>query len=52
MNKVNIEINIDKTEIDDAISRAEILSKKIQEVKILADELTSCVSNINLKIKV
>ena len=51
-NEVTLHVKTDMTEIDEAKEKIRVLKESLQELKISADELSSMIKGLNLKISV
>ena len=52
MDRVEIKINADVSKIENAAEKVNELYKKIQEVKTLANEVSSCIADLHLEINI
>lgn len=48
---VTVKIDVDRTELDEALKKIEILKAKMQETKTLADELAACMNGLKLEVE-
>ena len=51
MSKSEVTVQVKMEGIDLALEKITLLAEKMQEVKSLADELTSCIADLNLEVK-
>ncbi len=51
MEQKPITIKVDCEGVDETMQKVVSLIEKMQEVKTLADEITTCISDLNLKIE-
>lgn len=49
---VTMTVNVELTGKDEALEAIEKLSEKMQEVKSLAEEVKSCISNLKLEVDI
>lgn len=52
MKEIEIDVNVNTSEMDIALEKANELSAKIKETKSLADELASCLAKIDLHLDI
>ena len=48
----NIVLEIDRSDVDKALEKAELLCQTLQKAQVLAKEVASCTAGIELDIKV